>query len=223
MPDLLKSAVRKALESESGHLDMFLRFLMGLSLESNQTPLHSLLPQTGSSSNKDEIIKYIKKMIRANPSPEKSINLFHCLNELNDHSLLKEVQTYLCRKGKNRLSTSSTSRHLTGPSLSPAQWSAVVFVLLTSEVELEEFSLSKYDPSEECLQRMLPVVKASRKANLSGCNLTKMSCAILASALSSGSSNLTELDLSTSNLQDKGVKLLSDGLEDVHFKLERLR
>ncbi len=102
-----------------------------------------------------ETAGYIKQKIRENPSPEKSINLFHCLNELNDRSLEQEVQTYLSRTGVSRLS---------GVTLSPAQWSALVFVLLNSEEELDEFKLSKYDPSEECLLRLLPVIQASRKA-----------------------------------------------------------
>ncbi|MCI4382203.1 hypothetical protein PGIGA_G00260800 [Pangasianodon gigas] len=156
MSDFLRSAVDKALQSENGHLDLFLRFLLGLSLESNQTLLRGLMPQTGNSSqSKQETVKYIKEKIRENPSPEKSINLFHCLNELNDHSLVQEVQTYLNRGGYSCLSETI---------LSPAQWSALVFVLLNSEQELDEFNLSKYDPSEECLLRLLPVVKASRKA-----------------------------------------------------------
>ncbi|XP_053475745.1 NLR family CARD domain-containing protein 3-like isoform X2 [Ictalurus furcatus] len=156
MSDLLRSAVNKALQSENGHLDLFLRFLLGLSLESNQTLLRGLMPQTGSSSHsKQETVEYIKEKIRENPSPEKSINLFHCLNELNDHSLVQEVQTYLNRGGLSRLS---------GTRLSPAQWSALVFVLLNSDQELDVFNLSKYDPSEECLLKLLPVVKASRRA-----------------------------------------------------------
>ncbi|MCJ8729055.1 hypothetical protein PDJAM_G00012330 [Pangasius djambal] len=156
MSYFLRTAVDKALQSENGHLDLFLRFLLGLSLESNQTLLRDLMPQTGSSSHsKQQTVKYIKKMIRENPSPEKSINLFHCLNELNDHCLVQEVQHYLNRGNSYRLS---------GVRLSPAQWSALVFVLLNSDENLDEFDLSKYHRSEECLLRLLPVVKASRKA-----------------------------------------------------------
>ncbi|XP_053475919.1 NLR family CARD domain-containing protein 3-like isoform X11 [Ictalurus furcatus] len=156
MSDLLRTAVDKALQSENGHLDLFLRFLLGLSLESNQTLLQGLMPQTGSSSHsKQETVEYIKEKIRENPSPEKSINMFHCLNELNDHSLVQEVQTYLNRGDYSRLS---------GTRLSPAQWSALVFVLLNSDQELDVFNLSKYDRSEECLLKLLPVVKASRRA-----------------------------------------------------------
>ncbi|KAM3834080.1 LOW QUALITY PROTEIN: uncharacterized protein ACN63O_023990, partial [Diretmus argenteus] len=129
---LLQSAVDKALQSPNGHLDLFLRFLLGLSLETNQTLLRGLL--TDQSENSPV---HHKEKIRENPSPERSINLFHCLNELNDHSLVEEIQQYL------------RSGHLSRADLSPAQWSALVFILLSSEEELEVFDLKQYSASEE--------------------------------------------------------------------------
>ncbi|XP_076835418.1 NACHT, LRR and PYD domains-containing protein 12-like isoform X2 [Brachyhypopomus gauderio] len=214
LSDLFKNAVDKALQSENGHLDLFLRFLLGLSLESNQTLLRGLLKRS-SCNSKAKTIKYIKEKIRENPSAEKSINLFHCLNELNDHSLVQEVQTYLSKRG---------NYHLIGARLSPVQWSALVFVLLNSEEELHEFDLKKYDPSEECLLRLLPVVTASRKVVLSNCSITEEGCAALASALRSNpSSHLRKLKLNYNKLGDSGVKRLSAILKDPHCKLEKLQ
>ncbi|XP_042606810.1 NACHT, LRR and PYD domains-containing protein 12 isoform X2 [Cyprinus carpio] len=214
MTGFLKREVDRSLQSENGHLDLFLRFLLGLSLKSNQTLLREFFTMTRSSQDPCEIIEYIKSKIRENPSPEKSINLFHCLNELNDQSLVQEVQTYLNSRGTHRLS---------GVKLSPAQWSALVFVLLNSAEDLDKFELRQYELSEECLLRLQPVIKACRKVDLKGCNLTDHICSALASALSSISSSVRKLDLSDNNLQVSGAQLLSAGLKSPHCKLEILK
>ncbi|XP_050959854.1 protein NLRC5-like isoform X3 [Labeo rohita] len=211
LTDLLKTAVDKALESDNGHLDLFLRFLLGLSLESNRPLLRGLFTQQDSSGQSyKEIVQYIKQKLDSNLSPERSINLFHCLNELNDHTLVKEIQSQL-----NKGSLSSAK-------LSPAQWSAVAFVLLTSEEELEVFDLQKFKKSDECFFRLLEVVKTSKRALLNDCDLTDRSCSALATALISDS-NLKELNMSNNNIQDSGVKQLCIGLKSIQCKLEVLR
>ncbi|CAL8295154.1 unnamed protein product [Lota lota] len=211
---LYQSAVDKALQSENGHLDLFLRFLLGLSLETNQNLLRGLLVERkkGSSSQTNHrTISYIKEKISGDLSPERSINLFHCLMELNNSSLVEEIQQYL------------TSGSLARESLSPAQWSALVFILQSSEEGLDVFDLKKYSASEEGLLKLLPVFKDSKRFLLNGCKLSGSCCEALASVLSSNSSSLRELDLSTNDLQDSGVKLLSAGLGSPHCRLETLR
>ncbi|XP_059424757.1 NACHT, LRR and PYD domains-containing protein 12-like [Carassius carassius] len=211
MIDLLKTAVDKALESDNGHLDLFLRFLLGLSLQSNQRLLQGLLThEENNEQSKKEIVQYIKQKLESNLSPERSINLFYCLNELNDQTLVKDIQTHLSK------------RSLSSADLSPAQWSALVFVLLTSEEELEEFELQKFKKSDECLIRLSAVIKTCKRALLNDCGLTDKSCPALASVLGSDT-NLKELNMNNNNLQDYGVKMLCTGLNNINCKLEILR
>ncbi|XP_055084656.1 NLR family CARD domain-containing protein 3-like isoform X2 [Periophthalmus magnuspinnatus] len=206
---LHRSAVDQALQSPNGHLDLFLRFLLGLSLPTNQSLLQGLLTQTGSDESNRETAEYNKeKLNEEGLSGERSLNLLHCLNELNDHSLVKEIQEYMRRGQISRLN-------------SPALWVALSFLLLSSESDLEEFDLRKYWASETAFLGLLPVVKASTKALLCGCGLSPHNCGPLASVLSS--SSLTHLDLSHNDLQDSGVELLCSGLKSVTCRLETLR
>ncbi|XP_026100451.1 NLR family CARD domain-containing protein 3-like [Carassius auratus] len=176
LSELHQSALKNALKSENGHLDLFLRFLLGLSVESNQTLLGKLLTQTGNCSyNIEKTVQFIKQKIRENRSPEKSINLFHCLNELGDDSLIQEIQDYL------------KSGEIRETKLSSSQWSALVYVLLTSEQKMDVFDLKQFNgaqhTADDVLQNLLPVVKESRSVRLCGCNLTAQSCESLSSVL----------------------------------------
>ncbi|XP_073686409.1 NLR family CARD domain-containing protein 3-like [Garra rufa] len=211
--ELHQRAVDEALQSKNGHLDLFLRFLLGLSVKSHQILLQRLmtLRRCRSESN-EKTVEYIREKIRTIDSPEKSINLFHCLNELGDHSLVEEIQQYL------------KSGTISEAKLSSSQWSAVVFVLLTSERKLNEFDLNEFvgenNKAEKLavLQKLLPVITV----HLSDCGVPDKDCAALTSVLKSNPSHLKQLNLFNKKILDSGVKLLSAVLEDPECKVEKL-
>ncbi|XP_053723551.1 NLR family CARD domain-containing protein 3-like, partial [Synchiropus splendidus] len=206
-----ETAVGQSLESPNGHLDLFLRFLLGLSLKTNQSLLIGLLtPTTSDSHICKNTAEFITKTINGDISPGRIINLFHCLNELKDTSLVERVQQ-LHRSG-----------HLS-KGLSRAQWSAVAYILLSSEENLDMFDLKKYSASEEAFCRLKLVIEASKKVLLARCELTERSGSLLSSVLSSPSSSLTQLDLSHNYLYDSGVRLLCAGLKSPYCHLETLR
>ncbi|XP_043962991.1 NLR family CARD domain-containing protein 3-like isoform X2 [Gambusia affinis] len=206
-----QNAVDKALQSPKGDLDMFLRFLLGLLLPSSQSLLKGLVKETENNTQIiQETIKYIKDKLDVELPTEQSINLLYCLNELNDNSLVEEIQRFM------------TSGRLTVDNLSSAQWSALVFILL-AEKEIDMFDLKTYLPSEDAFMRLLPVVKTAKRVCLSACDLSQKGIEVVSSVLSSQNSILKELDLSYNNLGDAGVGQLAVGLESTNCSLETLR
>ncbi|XDV13991.1 hypothetical protein PO909_002257, partial [Leuciscus waleckii] len=207
----LKEAMNKALKSENGHLDLFLRFLHGISLESNQRLLQDVLIHTENNPESiKKIIQNLKRGQKNNVSPERWMNLSHCLIEMKDHSVLKEMQAFLNSKTKRK-------------NLSLAQCSTLANMILMSEEVMDELDFMKNIKSKEGKWRLVPAVRNCRKAILVGCNLTDQHCEILASALQSSNSPLRELDLSNNHLQDSGAKLLFAGLKSPNCQLNILR
>uniref|UniRef100_A0A672L5L9 B30.2/SPRY domain-containing protein n=1 Tax=Sinocyclocheilus grahami TaxID=75366 RepID=A0A672L5L9_SINGR len=213
----LKGAVDKAVESETGHLDLFLRFLLGISLESNQRLLQDLLTHTVNTSETiKEITAHVKDSIKTmstseHISAERSINLFLCLLEVNDQTLYREIEEFV-----------RSDKH-SEKKLSVAHCSAIAYMLQVSEEVMDEFDLKKYNTTEEGRRRLTPAVNNCTRALLADCNLTVESCDIIASALQSSNSPLRELDLSNNDLQDSGVKLISDALKSHNCQLHILR
>ncbi|KAG7513475.1 adenomatous polyposis coli protein 2 [Solea senegalensis] len=211
LDEFMKGAMKKSLQSENGHLDLFVRFLHGLCLESNQKLVGGLLGQT---QNSPEIIQRVtdnlKRLKAYNISPNRCINIFHCLIEMNDNTVHREIQEFL------------NAEKRPAKEVSEIHCSALAYMLQMSEEVQDEFNLRTFNTSVEGRLRLIPAVRNCRRARLSECRLTEISCVSLASALNANPSHLKHLDLNKNELKDSGAKELSGFLRSPDCGLETL-
>ncbi|XP_073685750.1 uncharacterized protein [Garra rufa] len=245
--NVLTTAVDEALKSENGQLDLFLRFLLGVSLESNQRLLQDLLTHTENSSESiRRTTLYIRETIRGLPTddddddddglPVNAINglqkkrqMLH--KKIYQHGLSTErsINLFLCLLEVKDQTLSreiqefvKSDKH-SEKKLSLVHCSTIAYMLQMSEEPLDELDLKKYNTSDEGRRRLIPAVINCSKALLSGCYLSDQHCEVMSSALQSSNCVLRELNLSNNDLQNSGVKLLSDGLMSPNCLLETLR
>ncbi|XP_064419072.1 NACHT, LRR and PYD domains-containing protein 3-like [Latimeria chalumnae] len=205
---VFKKGYKEAVKSNSGHLDMFLRFLCGLCTEQNGKLLNGLLESKLEDSTK--ISSYIKAEIKGDISPQNCINLFHCLNELRDNSIVDEMKESL------------SSGVLTSQNLTPMEYSALAFVLQVSDSDMEEFDLSPYDISPYGLRRLQPGIKLFKKIKLADKSIRDDLIEAIGEVPAMPGSQVEELCLKNTDVQDSGVVVLSGMLKNPNCKLSKL-
>ncbi|KAM7376965.1 hypothetical protein PAMA_013648 [Pampus argenteus] len=210
--DLLKMTVDKVLEKKNGHLDFFMRFLLGLMAESNRRVIQGLLTSPDPSQDTDKkILTHLKAIRRKTLSPDSCINLFQSMVEMRDYKVKDDIQEYLTLSDRSQTE------------LTPLHCSAVAYMLQVSKNDLDLLDLKSYNTSDEGRRRLIPAVRSSRKAILADCKVTPEWIEHLAFALKFSFSALRDLDLSNNDLKDSGVELLCDGLRNPCCQLETLR
>ncbi|XP_023202662.1 protein NLRC3-like isoform X2 [Xiphophorus maculatus] len=210
--DLAKKTVEKVLQKKNGHLDFFLRFLLGLMVEPNRRALQGMLTSVDPNDDTDKkVLTYLRSIRRKNLSPDSCINIFQAMVEMRDNKVKDEIQEYLKMDGRPK------------KELTPLHCSALAYMLQVSKNELEELDLKSYNTTDEGRRRLIPAVRSSKKAVLKDCKVTVEWIDHLVFGLKFPFSPLKDLDLSNNDLKDSGVKMLCDGLSSPGCKLKILR
>ncbi|XP_078266269.1 NACHT, LRR and PYD domains-containing protein 3-like [Rhinoraja longicauda] len=236
---ICKEACKNASKDKKGCQDFFLRFLCGLGTGKNHKILKGLLADDKPKDDSEKIVIFLKKILQTNIPPKQTINILHCLNDLNDSSAFEDTKAAF-----------KTGTFKSGI-LSPAQCSALAFALEMSEENYQELDLSLYRLPSIGIQRLLLIANYFTGINLSGANIRDTGLKILSEVmkrpdcklqhLKLGGNNLTSksceqlvevlnvnqsiifLDLSDNNIQDKGVSFLHKALSKDACALKILR
>lgn len=151
--DLAKKTVEKVLQKKNGHLDFFLRFLLGLMVEPNRRALQGMLTSVDPNDDTDKkVLTYLRSIRRKNLSPDSCINIFQAMVEMRDNKVKDEIQEYLKMDGRPK------------KELTPLHCSALAYMLQVSKNELEELDLKSYNTTDEGRRRLIPAVRSSKKA-----------------------------------------------------------
>ncbi|XP_043092051.1 NACHT, LRR and PYD domains-containing protein 12-like [Puntigrus tetrazona] len=211
---LLQKAIEKAMKSQRGHLDLFLRFLLGISLKSSQILLKGLITHTEDTTESImRISEYIKQ--KHNKEGAGRVQPKRFTSKQADYKrLIPAVRC--CRKAL-----------FDGCGLDETCCETVSSALQSPKSHLTELDLSSNHLQDSGVKLLSDGLKSPHChlniLRLCGCNVTFHSCESLSLALQSLNCVLSELDLSNNDLQDSGVMLLSEGLKSPNSKLEILR
>lgn len=142
-----KNAIQRSLQSEDGHLDIFVRFLAGLlSPQVNGALSDWLLVRDEHQGYRSQVVSVLQSLLAVDQAVScRTVNLVRCLHEIQQ----VEITTHL----EEALKTESLAGKLT-----PANCSALAYLLQTSEICREEANLSgclNYHAFQSLLSQLL--------------------------------------------------------------------
>ncbi|XP_016108772.1 protein NLRC3-like isoform X2 [Sinocyclocheilus grahami] len=206
--EMHRRAVDRALRSKTGQLDIFLLFLLGISAGPSHRLLSCFFQNTSLRVRTEDVVKNILQKIKAKPLFEISVNLSHCLEELD------VALPVVHNRGRVEFQMDEDV-HVT-----PSEWSHIATTLLTSEDSSLIFDVRKYANADEAIMRLLPIIKISRVLRLD--EATDLSWALIASALRSPANRIREIDIEKNALSYINLSLLSVGMRSPNCKVEIL-
>uniref|UniRef100_A0A8C6SP26 NACHT domain-containing protein n=1 Tax=Neogobius melanostomus TaxID=47308 RepID=A0A8C6SP26_9GOBI len=227
-----QSAIDQALLSPNGHWDLFLRFLLGLSLPTNQSLLQGLLPQTGGAAEEAAVylklkmnewptnfvlVTYSKSLMCKLPRSDttrSTVCIIACTNVLSQRATMKPKHLFF----SSRLMASNVGE--VGCTALSKALSCKSSCLTELDLSFNSLRDSGVQLLTEGLQSSHCTVQSLRYQSIQAPFFLEI-CGPLSSILSRSGVRL--LDLSNNDLTDSGVEQLSVGLKSPMCKVETLR
>ncbi|XP_023648309.2 protein NLRC3 [Paramormyrops kingsleyae] len=208
---------------QSGHLDLFCRFLSGLLVPSTRQILEGLFPQEPQkllsvpacraagpvppASAPPFFLKLLRSQLQHRElRPERQVNACHCLYEALDPGLPQRLERWLrllAQQGEPALERQRQQQ----------DWSELAFLLELSPA-LQDLNLEAQDLRADGLRRLLPVLHLFHTLRLAQNPLGPEGAAVLCLAVRNPDCRIEKLWLVATDLGCNGVEILSDALKE---------
>nr|XP_029528817.1 protein NLRC3-like isoform X1 [Oncorhynchus nerka] len=224
---LLRRYVKKAFSwgghHQSGHMDLFCRFVSGLLVPQTRVILDGLfrgrsqiLPSPSSSlpvpspppPTPPFLLSLLHSQLQCGRlSPERQVNVCHCLYEAQDPGLAQRLQGWL------QVLAQQQDPDQSGPA--KRDWSELAFLLQLTP-DLQDLNLEAQGLDADGLRRLLPVLPLFSTLRLAQNPLGPEGAVVLACAMQSPDCRVERLWVVGTGLGCKGLRVLTEGLKDNH-------
>ncbi|XP_070617099.1 NLR family CARD domain-containing protein 3 isoform X3 [Erythrolamprus reginae] len=196
----VKNAIQRSLQSEDGHLDIFIRFLVGLlSSPVNKVLSDWFLVRDEHHGYQSHVVGLFQNFLAVDQVVScRTVNLMRCLHELHHTEVAANVEEAM--KTENLAGT-----------LTPMNCSALAYVLQTSEVCVEEANLSNCLTYHN-LQSLLSQLLYCHSLRLDCNQLKDNAMDLLSSVLSGKDCQIQRISLAENQIGTKGAKALAKSL-----------